>query len=48
MSREGWFSANFEFDFLLPQSINLGNLVHTGEKFQPLILLGRIPTVGSK
>jgi hypothetical protein len=39
MGREGWFSANFEFDFLLPQNVNLllfigveeGNLVFTGE-----------------
>jgi len=57
MSREGWFSANFEFDFLLLQVINGASIYRRwkrvilssqGNKFQPLIRLGRIPTVGSK
>jgi hypothetical protein len=29
-------------------AVEEGNLVYTGVKFQPLIWLGRIPTIGSK
>ena len=55
--QRGWFLANFGSDFLLLQAINSASIymwlkrviLSLQEKnFQPLIQLGRIPTVGSK
>jgi len=53
---ESWFFLIFGPDFLHVQTmkstpiyrVENGNLVSTWEKFQPLVRLVRIPTVGSK
>jgi len=49
MSREGWFSANFEFDFFLTLNVKSapiyrggrGNLVFTGEQIPALDSTGK-------
>jgi len=55
--QRGWFLANFGPDFLLLQAINSASIYRwlkrvilslQEKNFQPLIQLGRIPTVGSK
>jgi len=57
MGQRGWFLANFGPDFLLLQAINSASIYRwlkrvilslQEKNFQPLIKLGRIPTVGSK
>jgi len=53
----GWFFVNFGLNFLLLQAIKPASIYRRskrvifstqGKNFQPLIQLGRIPTVGSK